>query len=165
MVSQWSEFQLEETKLEETKLATPPRLRQATADLHALSALSPQHLTDTKAEEETKLVEIKLEETKLEATKLEATKLEATKLEETMLATPPQLLPYVTPKKVSYEVGCKVGTSEPKPWPDPLPPSRPPRHLGTSEPRHFSSVASAPRQEGRLLGWLRGRQLGAQALV
>ena len=41
-----------------------------------------------------------------------------------------ELLPHVTSK----EVGCEIGTSEPKPWPDPLPPSRPPRHLDTSAP-------------------------------
>ena len=93
-----------------------PRLRQATADHHALSALSPNQLANArrKAEEETKLVKIKVEETKL--------------------TTLPQLRPYVTPKKFGYEVGCEVGTWEAGPWPDPIPPSRTLRHSDTSAP-------------------------------
>ena len=91
------------------KVGYNPGLQQATTDHHPLSAASQpassqplldQHilcLTYLPALEKTKLVEIRLEETKLAETKL---------------ATPPQLLPYVTPK----------------PWPNPLPPYRPPQH-------------------------------------
>ena len=128
----------EETKLVEIMLATPPQLlpystpkkvsyeigspklsspglRQATADHQALRAISTQQFADArrKAEEESKL--------------------EETRLMETKLATPLQLLPNVTPMKVGDKVGCKVGTSVTKPWPDHLPPKRPPRYLGTSE--------------------------------
>ena len=72
--------------------------------------------------------------------------------EETKLARPPQLLPYVTPKKVGYDVVCAVGTSEPNPWPDPLPPRRPPRHLSTSAPRNLGTPAPSPVLPAKKVG-------------